>query len=341
MNIMTDADFRKSLKGGLAGVYFFYGEEDYLKQHALSSAREAVCPDPSLEFFNDIKIDCSDFDPSALGDALPTMPVMADKKLIEMTGLNYSSLKKAEAEALFASLIEAADYDFNVIIIVAAADGFDEGYLPKKPSDSLKKISELATVVRFPRSTPAMLSRWVQRHFEFDGITADPFVCNAVVDFCGKDMFILSSEIDKLSAYLKANGRTVLEQKDIAEVCIPDTSYDTFALTNAISERRRADALAIVAEMQRRRIEPTVIMGEIIKTFDEMLRLRLLTDDGLSQKDISLRLRMHEYKMKRYLATGISTERLRELLLLCAETDAALKGSQQGYMPIERLICSI
>ena len=99
MNIITDADFRKSLKDGLDGIYFFYGEEDYLKLHALSSARQSVCPDPSLEFFNDIKIDASEFDPAALANALPTMPVMAEKKLIEMTGLNLLSLKKAESDA--------------------------------------------------------------------------------------------------------------------------------------------------------------------------------------------------------------------------------------------------
>ena len=341
MNIITDADFRKSLKDGLDGIYFFYGEEDYLKLHALSSARQSVCPDPSLEFFNDIKIDASEFDPAALANALPTMPVMAEKKLIEMTGLNLLSLKKAESDAFFSLLSEAADYDSNVLIVVAAADGFDEGYFPRSPSASLKKIAELATVVRFPRSTPAMLSRWVQRHFAADGIEADPVLCNAVVDFCGKDMFILSGEIDKLSCYLLAHGRTRLEQKDIAEICIPDTGYDNFALTNAISERRRADALTIIAEMQRRRIDPTAVMGEIIKTFDEMLRLRLLCDDGVPQKDISARLKMHEYKMKRYLATGISADRLRELLRLCAEADAAIKSSQQGYMPIERLICAI
>ena len=169
MEIMTDADFRKALKTQLEGVYFFFGEEDYLKLHALRSAREAVCPDPSLEFFNDIKIDCSEFDPSALANAIPTLPVMADKKLIELTGINFTVMKKSDVDALFSSLSEAADYDFNVIIIVAVADGFDEGYLPRSPSASLKKISQYATPVNFPRSTPAMLSRWLQKHFAHNG----------------------------------------------------------------------------------------------------------------------------------------------------------------------------
>ena len=341
MNIMTDADFRKSVKNGLSGIYFFYGEEDYLKLHALTEARSTVCPDPSLEFFNDVRIDCSDFDSSALANALPNMPVMEEKKLIEMTGLNLSSLKKAEQDIFFSTLAEAADYDFNVIIIVATADGFDEGKPPKKPSALCKRLSDLATLVKFPRSTPAMLSRWAQRHFAHNGIEADLSVCSVFVDFCGKDMFLLSSETDKLSCYLLANGRAQLTREDIPEVCIPDTGYDTFALVNAISERRRADALGIIAEMQRRRIDPIVVMGEISGTFYDMLRVRLLSDDGMSLRDIAAQLKMHEYKTQRYVAAGVSAERLRELLELCSEADLAVKGSGRGYLPIERLICSI
>ena len=94
MQIITDADFRRALKGDISGGFLFFGDEDYLKLHALRSAREAVCPDPSLEIFNDIRIDGSEFDPAALANALPTLPVMADKKLIEVTGLDMSGVKR-------------------------------------------------------------------------------------------------------------------------------------------------------------------------------------------------------------------------------------------------------
>lgn len=342
MAIITDADFRKALKGGLDGVYFFFGAEDYLKLHALRSAREAVCPDPSLEFFNDIKIDGSEFDPSSLVNALPTLPVMAEKKLIEITSLDLGTMKKAELDALLACLSEAADYDFNVIILSAVADGIDEGYLPKYPSPMLKKIMQHATPVHFPRSSPAQLSRWVQKHFAHNGIEADPALCSDLIDFCGKDMFVLSNETDKLSWFLLSHGRTRLLRGDMENVSIPDTGYDAFAFANAITARRRADALTVLAEMKRRRIEPTLIMGEIIKTFCDMLNIRLLADDGLSPRDIGEKLgKMHEYKVKLILRDTPSAERVRELLLLCERTDAALKLSAQGYMPIEQLICSI
>ena len=341
MAIISDADFRKALKSGLKGGYLFFGAEDYLKLHALRSAREAVCPDPSFEFFNDVRIDGSEFDPAAFANAIPTLPVMTEQKLIEVTGVNLTTMKKSDQDALFATLAEAADYDFNVIIISAVADGVDEGYLPKRPSATLKKIERLMTPVHFPRSSPAMLARWVQKHFAHNGIEAEPALCSSLVDYCGKDMFILANETDKLSWFLLSSGRNRLSSGDINLVSIPDTGYDAFAFANAVAARNRAQALNVLAEMRRRRIEPTLIMGEIIRTFCDMLSARLLADDGLPAKDIGARLGMHEYKAKLLLSNSVGVERLRVLLNLCAETDAALKLSPQGYMAIERLICSL
>ena len=342
MQIITDADFRRALKGDISGGFLFFGDEDYLKLHALRSAREAVCPDPSLEIFNDIRIDGSEFDPAALANALPTLPVMADKKLIEVTGLDMSGVKKTDADALFEILEEAADYDFNIIVISAISGGIDEGYLPKRPSKMLNAFGKYLTPVHFPRSTPAMLTKWVARHFAHNGIEADTGLCSALIDYCGKDMFILANETDKLSWYLHSAGRTRLESADVGRVCIPDTGYDTFAFANAVSARRRAEALNILAEMQRRRIEPTLVMGEITATFCNMLSARMLADDGLSPADIGKKLgNMHEYKVKLMLGCGLGVDKLRALLELCAEADRALKNSSSaGYIPIERLICS-
>ena len=342
MKIITESDFRKSLKGDISGGFFFYGSEDYLKLHALKCAREAVCPDPSLEFFNNVRIDGTGFEPSALAAALPTLPVMADKKLIEVTRLNINAMKKNEIDELCAVLAEAADYDFNVIIISVIAGGVDEGYSLKKPSKILNTIGEHVTPVYFPQSTPAMLNKWVARHFAHNGIEADPAFCAELVEYCGKDMFVLSGETDKLSWYLHAAGRTRAEKRDIPNICVPNTGYDTFAFANAISARRRADALNILSEMQRRRIEPTMVLGEITATFCNMLTVRLLADDGLSLSDISKISGIHEFRVGLMLDAGVGADRLRSLLELCADADSAIKNSYtSGYMPRERLICNI
>ena len=100
MNIIKEADFRRELKSSPRAGYLFFGEEDYLKSFAVRSAREIVCPDPTFAFFNEMRLDATDFEPQKLLDALMPMPMMADRKLVTLTGLNFTSMRQGELDDL-------------------------------------------------------------------------------------------------------------------------------------------------------------------------------------------------------------------------------------------------
>ena len=230
------------------------------------------------------------------------------------------------------------EYDFNTVVISVAANGIDEGTV-KKPSEALKKFGEHLTLVRFSSSTPLMLARWAEKHFLANGVRADHAVTSKLVEYCGTDMFRLSTETDKISWYVLASGRDQASPSDVEKVAIADTSYDTFALTNAIADGDRGMALRVLGEMKRRRIEPYVIMGEVSSFVIAMLNVRLLADRGRSAKEISQATGYHEFRVKIYSKTNVTAERLREMLDLCGAADMEIKFGQ-GYGAIERLICA-
>ena len=341
MNIITEADFRRQIKKCAPGGYLFFGDEDYLKAFSLNSLRDAVCPDPSLAPFNDIRPDPQGLTPEALLGALSTLPVMSETKLVEVSGMSFREVKGRLLDDFCDVLAMLPELDYNILVISVPAGGIEEGYLPKRPSAVLKKLGELLTPVRFEKSSPAMLSRWVGRHFAANGVSADPMLCRRLIDYCGTDMYRLSSETDKLSWYTLAAGRKEAVMSDIERVNTADTGYDSFAFANAVMENRSADALRILAEMKRRRTEPAAIMAEIISTFCMMHSVRLLTDGGLSKSEIAKRLKIHEFRVGLCQRNGAGIERLRHALDLCADADAAIKLSPQGYIAIERLICAL
>ena len=343
VELITESEFRKQLKGTFGKGYLFFGDEDYLKAYSLKSARECFCPDPSLSAFNHIKLDALDMTPDSLLDAIVSLPMMSEGKLIEVEGFNPKSFRGSsmldEYCKVFAMLEE---YEYNTLIINVPSGFLEEGQLPKRPSPTLKKLGEHLTLVRFAKSTPLMLARWLAKHFLANGIKADSAVCAALVEYCGTDMHRLATETDKLSWYSLSKGLDEVDPKDIAKVSIADTSYDTFALTNAIVDGNKQMALSVLGEMQKRRIEPVVVMGEITSTVCDMLRVRAATDDGLSQDEIYSRYRIHQFRTKMFLRSGASYERLRSVMALCMEVDSAIKSStMSGYTAIERLICVI
>lgn len=343
MEILKDSDFRKELKSKPRSGYLFFGDEDYLKAFALRQAREQLSPDPTLAFFNEIRIDALEYTPQKLLDALMPMPMMADKKLVTLSGLNFLSMRSNELEELCNVLEELPNYDYNTLIIYAAADCFDPGILPKRPSTTLTRLSALVTPVQFEHCTTAKLTAWIQKHFSHNNVQASPALCSHMAEYCGHSMFVLANEIDKLSFYLQYHGQTEATEEALHLVCTPAVEYDAFAFTNAIMAGRAEPALAILADYRFRKVDPLMILGDVIRVIYEMIGVYAMTREGVSNAEMATALKSHEFRIGLYQKSLRQTDekRLKSALAACEIADAALKQSPKGYAPLERLICSL
>ena len=343
LNIIKEADCRRELKTAPRAGYLCFGEEDYLKAFAVRTAREVVCPDPTFSFFNEMRLDATDFEPQKLLDALMPMPMMADRKLVTLSGLNFNAMRQSDLDDLCSALATLADYDYNLLLVVAAADCLDPGYLPKRPSATLTRLAEYLTPVQFDRSTPAKLAAWVGKHFAHNGAVASPALCASMIDYCGRSMFALSGEVDKLSFYVLSHGRSEVTEADMRIVCTPAVEYDAFAFANALMEGRRDAALAILADYKFRRVDPIVILSDVIRVFCDMEAISALSKDGLPASEIAAQTKIHEFRVGLYLKSLTRTPegRLHRAIDACAAADASLKLSPQGYTALERLICTV
>lgn len=343
MELLKESDFRKHLKGGLKSGYLFFGEEDYLKMHAVKSLRQAVCPDETLSFFNDLHLDALDFEPSKLLEALMPMPMMANRKLVTLTGLNLNAMRQGELDALCDVLAALSDYDYNVFVLSVASDCLQPGILPKKPSATLEKLSAYLTPVYFETCSTTKLNSWLMRHFAHRGMTVQPDFCNKMLEYCGHQMFTLANEVDKLCFYVASHGRTVPTEEELRLVCTPATEYDAFAFANAIMWGNRETALAILADYRLRRMEPLLIFGDVVRVICEMSSVQALSAKGAASAEIASVTKLHEFKVQLYQKSlrNLSAERMNEMLRLAAQADTDLKLSPKGYSVLERLICSL
>lgn len=343
MEIITEAEYRKLIGKTAGRAFLFFGEEDYLKAYDIKATREQVCPDPSFAVFNDITLDAIDFTADKLLDAMTPPPMMADERLILVRGLDFTTIKTAELDALIEALALLSEYDYNTVILHAAAGMLDEGYLPKKPGTVLKKLSEVATPVQFPVSTPARLTAWAGKHFQHLGVTVSPADCSFLISFAGKSMYLLASEIEKIAYYVLANGRSIATTEDIRLCAVAANDMDAFALSNAILAGKTDEALGVLGVMKFERIEPVIILGELSRTLCDMQATRLYLDVGKSVKEIAALFKCHEYKAGLLVkaVSRVSHARLVRAVSLCAEADFALKRSSGDYAALEKLICSL
>jgi DNA polymerase-3 subunit delta len=206
-----------------------------------------------------------------------------------------------------------------------------------------KKLKKFLTPVYFDSPTDGKLLRWMEKHFAHHGVACPPDCAALLLSLVGKSMFVLASEMEKLSAFVKEAGRTAVTAEDVKYVTAAVFSPDTFALSNALLAGKGQDALAALAVLKFQRVEPTVILGEISALFVTLLSMRTMLDSGKNIAEIAKILDLHEYRAGLYAraVSGVSVLRLAHLLSLVGEADTALKSSYTGYMPLEKLIAGL
>ena len=343
VKILSSSEFGKEIKAKPCGAYLFFGEEDYLKSHALRAFKEAMGIDPALEIFNYIHLDMLDYTPDKLIDSLTPPPMMAEKKLVVVSGLDTTKLRSGEISELCDAISHVEEYDYNNFVLILPSDCLDEGYLPKRPSATFTSLSKHLTPVRFEQSSPQKLAAWSMKHFAHYGVDASPTDCAYLIEYCGKSMFLLANEIEKLAYYTKVHGRQRLAREDVPLVCSAEIEYDAFEFANAILADRRSDALSTLSAMKFKQVEPLNILSEMARVYCDLVSVKMLLFAGGGEEDVAAKLKMHEYKAKLYIraAQNMELERMQALIKMCCEADAAMKLSDKTYLPLEKLICSI
>lgn len=347
MDIITNTEFSARIARDPSGAYLFYGDEDYLKARAVDSLRAAMQLDESLEIFNFVKLDVLDYSPDRLIDTLSMPPMMAERKLVLLSGLNIKRMagrSSSELAELIGAIRHIEEFDYNVLVVLLSAGAIAEELPKKPPTGALKQLSELLTPVRFDSPTPQKLALWASRHFEHHGVHASATDCAHLIDYCGKDMFTLSGEIEKLCFYARSQGRESLAAGDIDLVCSEEMEYGAFEFSNAILDGRRADALSILSVMKFKQVEPLIVMGELSGIFSDLLRIKIMLLGGNTNQQIAAATGINIHKVNIYSVSARKQElsRLMRTAELAAQADLAMKTRfDSGYMQLERLICSL
>ena len=152
---MTESEFRDLIKQNISGGFLFYGEEDYLKNYyrrELLKAALADCP-PDLQDLNCIRVTLEDGDFSALTTAITTLPMLSEKKVVEVSPPDMGSWRESEKKALLEALEGLKDSPDTVLVLIASRGALDPG-TQKKSNSFFRSLSKILTPVEFPGGIP-------------------------------------------------------------------------------------------------------------------------------------------------------------------------------------------
>ena len=338
---MTQNELKSKLKSSnIGGWYIFAGEEEYLKSYYRTQIKNIAAPDEAFALFNHTVYDGQEMTVASLSEAIKSPPMMSDYKLIEWRFADLEKMKASELSALEKLFAEKEDYPYAILLISALPTGFDTG-TQKKPSKLYNKLSAGFDIIVFEKSTDAQLLSWMKKHFDAEGVAVDLPTLNTLLFRVGHSMQMLKNEITKLCAYAKANGKVSVNSADVTDICAATIECDAFAISNAIIEKNIEKAFLALADMKQQRVDAQAVLGQLSKTYSELLSISLLIDEGKDAKDIETIMKFHPYRLKLYIgaAKKLGSARICAALDSLVRIDSASKsGGIGGYKSIEIFI---
>ncbi|MGH3023520.1 MAG: DNA polymerase III subunit delta [Gaiellaceae bacterium] len=240
--------------------------------------------------------------------------------------------KKADEEAV-------ADYLADpvtgaVLALVAGAD--------LKGSTLPALCAKAGEVLAFDVPRPRDLPSWVRAQFERLGVSADAEASRALVDIVGDDATALAAEVDKLGAW--AAGEPI-GRREVELLAAPAHEASAWAVMDAWGARDLPGALAACQADLEQGADPFAVTMRLSSQVALVRQAQRLADEGLGVRDISKRLRKHEFRVRKALghAENYSRDELDDAVVRLAELDAALKGASRlaGELELERTLVDL
>jgi DNA polymerase-3 subunit delta len=320
------AELREELSAGaIRPAYLVVGEESLLRDEALAALRGAVLAGGPQDFNFD-RLDGENTGPAALLDAVGTLPVMAERRLVllrepERARAGAKELTDAVAEAV--SALGAA----GGAVLVVVAEQVD------RRARWTRAFRDPAAEVRCdpPRAGREVVA-FVREEAKRQGVAMERGAAELLAERVGPQLLLLRREIEK--AALLAGPGEPISREHVAEGVCDVAEEPIWDLTDAIGDGRSADALIALARILRGGAAAPQVLGALATHFRKLLRLRA----GGAVTGPPFVVKKLERQAGRYLP-----RRLSACLHAIHETDVALKGAGAlaPEMALERLVLSL
>lgn len=247
------------------------------------------------------------------------MSLFGDKKVVIgenalfLTGANTSVNHDID---YLTSYVNAENHD-NIVILTVVQDKLDER---KKIVKLLKKN---VTVIHKETIDEKDLPKFVIKEFLNNGYKIDYKAASYFVDYVGKNVDILLSEINKMIIYKDTDKEIFIE--DILNISSKGFNDNVFDLSDAIMKKDFKKIFSCYNDLMILKEEPIKIIALLASQFTLVYQSKLLSKEGFMSKDIASTLKVHPYRVKLALETNYPDFELKDILKKLHNLDYEIK----------------
>ena len=314
---MERKDFELALsQRSLASVLLFEGEEEQLKQEALSLLRSTLLP-AGMEALNETVLENPETD-RLIADA-ETQPFMSDRRIVIVRDFPALSGRAEADDKLIAWLPSVPETTVLLFYCTGKPDG------RKKLYNTVKK---LGGVVTFAPLRGSDLVRFVTGAFKEAGKECDERTAEYLIFTVGDDAGILRTEIAKLSSY--AGNRPSVLSSDVSALATPSTECTVFQMVDAVVTGQKSRALTLLRNQLLNGADRISILAMLLRQYRLLQHIKIMQYEKRGGDFIRSALGVPSFAVEQYLrqASGYTGGQIKKAVSICFDAEYAVKSGR-------------
>ena len=332
MALINSTDLGKRIRNeDYDNLYYFYGHDVGALELYVKKLINKLVPKAD-QTMNLHKFDGKKLDVAELANACEALPMFAERVCVVVNDLNMDSVPKADGDVIRKALSDLPE----TTVVVIYATGVDLYKTEKALTDKNKRFADFCakhgSVCEFAYKKAYDLAKSIVASLSKAGCTISKHDAEHLANLCLCDSAFISQEIKKLTAY--APGRQITKE-DIDLLCVRRVESDGYALALNILKCNPKMVFRRLKELAEQNYEAFEILGLISFSISDLYRAKLARASGKMVADIISDFgypRNREFAVKNAFSecSGISVERIREVIDILAQTDLKLKTKSSG-----------
>ncbi|HWO88976.1 MAG TPA: DNA polymerase III subunit delta [Gemmatimonadales bacterium] len=330
--LQFDEFLRQLKKGEVLPAYYFYGDEDLLKDDAVGDLLAAAL-DPSTRDFNLDRRRAADLTAEEFSSLALTPPMMAERRAVVVTEVEVLDQKRTRIQALRSAIVAWLTKPAPGTLLVLVQSG---------QTKSDPELVRLASSVCFDPLSPDRVMRWIRHRAGKEGLEIEPEAADHLRAVVGGDLAQLAAELAKLASAVRGRAATVADVSELAGVHRGETVHD---FVDAVTSRELPRALEMVPHlMETPGTSGVRLIASLGTAFTALALARSLLDSGSSPSATSaslyrafqsarpMGLRQWNAEAERWTrdARRWTAQELERALAVLLKTDRRLKSTTLG-----------
>lgn len=307
-------------KRRVAPVYFFSGDEEFLKEEAIRLLIASTVEPGTEDFCLDVLLgDASDA--STILTLTATIPMLAERRVVIVRDVQKLSQKDRE---LLAAYAEKPLPGATLALVAPKVD---------LKTNLYTRLSKAATSVVFYPLDPERIPSWIQHRASLYRKRITLAACEQLQAIVGDRTGELAGEIEKLAIFI--GNRPAIEVEDVEATVGPSRASDVFDLAQAIGEKSLTRALSVYTRAIEAGEAPLAIIAVLVRHLTILWKIRLMQQERRSEDDIKSALKLgwgfnRFYAQYATQAKLLAPRNLRADFEALSQADMGLKTSAQS-----------